>query len=501
MRRGRPCTSVLVLACAVGVLGAGCSRNPATGRLQFGLVSEDDEVALGRESDADVREALGVYPDDKVSALVQRVGTRLAEQSERPELPWSFVVLDEPAVNAFALPGGWVYVTRGLLAHLVSEAELAAVLGHEAGHVTARHGVVQLRKQRTAQRSVGVFRIVDPNLRHVGGIAARTAGLALLKHSRDDEHEADDLGLRYVVKSGYDPNAIPEMFGVLAGVNAAAGGNDVPPWLSTHPEPALRRDRMADTIAARGTPVQPLEADPEFLAQLDGLVFGEDPRAGFFIGASFVHPNRGFQIELPKGWQAQHADDRVFAAAEDERTLMALGPSDAETAQAALEAFFADGRLKQGELWSGKVSGLQVESAAFSAGTGDDALAGLVAFVDYDKAVVAMMAIGDGEVWNDRLDAVATTFASFGAIHSPQMKRVKPMRVRLVTVETETTLAALHATSGSVVDAATLALINHTSVEAVLPAGRVIKVVRGFNPAALAEAAGATSAVDAGEHR
>ncbi|MEM6995789.1 MAG: M48 family metalloprotease [Myxococcota bacterium] len=483
---------VLLLATAA----SSCTRNPATGRLQFGLVSEDDEVALGREADEDVRTALGVYEDDGLAELVTRVGSGLAAQSERPDLPWTFVVLDEPAVNAFALPGGWVYVTRGLLAHLISEDELAAVLGHEAGHVTARHGVVQLRKQRSAQRSVGLFRIVDPNLQHIGGIAARTAGLALLKHSRDDEYQADDLGLRYVVKGGYDAHAITAMFTILAGVSAAEGGEEVPPWLSTHPEPELRRDRMAQRIADSGIgkPEAGAQPDAEFLAKLDGMVFGDDPRAGFFAGATFIHPNRGFQIDLPEGWRAQHNDDRVFAATEDDRSVLAMGPSEAESAAAALEEFFADGKMTKGELWSGEVSGMHVESSAFSIGSGTEALAGLVAFVDFEDGVIAILAIGDSEIWNERLDAVATTFASLSKIRAKEFRNVEPMRVSLMTLSAEQTIEQVHAASASVVDVETLALINHAALGHPMAVGRVVKVVRGFNPASLAEA---VEAVDA----
>jgi len=484
----------LALVTALFAGAASCSRNPATGRLQFGLVSENDEVALGRKADEDIRKTLGVYDSKALSEMVTRVGTGLAAQSERPDLPWTFVVLDEPMVNAFALPGGWVYVTRGLLAHLGSEDELAAVLGHEAGHVTARHGVVQLRKQRAAQRSVGVFRIVDPNLRHVGGIAAATAGLALLKHSREDEHEADDLGLRYLVKGGYNANAITEMFGVLAQVSAADDAEDVPPWLSTHPEPKLRQGRMASRITEAGIAGSPVAADPKFLAALDGMVFGADPRSGFFVGSTYVHPRRGFQIDVPAGWEGQHSDDRILAASEDERSMFALGPSDAETAEAALDGFFEDGRLKPGEVWRGDVAGFHVESSAFTAGTEAQPLAGLVAFVDYDDGVVSMLALGDVEVWEDRLDSVATAFASFAKIRSKQMREVKPMRLDLFTVPKPMTIVQVHEESRSVVDVETLALINHATADETLAAGRVIKVVHGFNPERLAEVVGATEA-------
>ena len=167
------------LGLAAGTLCvSACSLNPATGQVQAFLISEQDEVELGRKNDAELMASMRAYADaPALTQTVERVGAAVAEASERPQLPWTFRVLDDPAVNAFALPGGFVYITRGLLAHLNSESELAAVLGHEAGHVTARHGAVQLRKRNVARRSVGVFRVVDPGLQHIGGIAAGVAGL------------------------------------------------------------------------------------------------------------------------------------------------------------------------------------------------------------------------------------------------------------------------------------------------------------------------------------
>lgn len=487
MRRvpSRLLTLTLAATMAAGV--AGCSRNPATGRLQFGLVSEDDEITLGKEANEDVLEALGVYDESAaVTGMVDQIGAEVAAQTERPDLPWTFAVLDEPTVNAFALPGGFVYVTRGLLAHLDSLDELAAVVGHEAGHVTARHGVVQLRKQRVAQRSVGVFRVVDPNLRHVGGIAARTAGLALLKYSRDDEYEADDLGLRYMERAGYDPNAVTEVFDVLSRVTKAAGGERVPPWLSTHPEPELRRDRLQARLENKGVAGGDVAADDDFLAAIDGMVFGQDPRDGFFVGATFVHPARGFSVEVPPKWKAAHNGDRVVAINEAEDALFALAPSDAPTAQEALDGFFEDGTVERGEEWAGKVRGYDTKSAAFATGPEGDRLAGLVAFVDYEGEVMSLIAIGQASTWNPKLEVVALTFASFGRIENKALRKVDPMRVAVVTLPAKMNLTEFHRTSGAVVDVETLALINAATPEQVFEAGARLKTVRGFNPALLA---------------
>lgn len=471
--------SVVLLA---GVLATGaCSFNQATGRLQLTTMSESQEIALGKDNDADVVAALGLCDDERLTAVVETVGAKLAAQSERPGLPWTFRVLDDPTVNAFALPGGFVYVTRGLLVHLRSEDELAAVLGHEIGHVTARHGVVQLRKTRVAAASVGVFRVLDPNLRHVGGIAASTAGLALLKYSRDDEHEADSLGLRYVGRAGYAPAATVAVFDVLVGVGRVERAERVPTWLSTHPEPELRRSRIQGMVT--GAPPGP---DPAYLARLEGVIYGRDPRDGFLLGSTFAHPRMGFAIDLPPQWTARSEGPRVMATSEDDKALLVLTPSEAESAKAALEAFFEGGSFQRGEQWSGTVGGFAVESAGFSASTSSGAASvmGLVAFVDYDDGqVLALAAMGPADGWEARSEAVATSFASLRRAE-PALREVEPMRVRLHELPAETTLLSLQGERPSAIDLPRLALLNGIEdPTAPLPAGTVIKRVEGFDPA------------------
>ena len=458
---------------------SGCSINAATGRLQLTTVSESEEIRLGQQTNAEVVEGLGLYEDAALTEMVERIGAELAAKSERSGLPWTFQILDEPAVNAFALPGGYIYVTRGLLAHLSSEDELAAVLGHEIGHVTARHGVVQLRKSRVAAASVGVFRIVDPNLRHVGGFAASTATLALLKHSRDDEYEADSLGLRYAGRAGYDRAATVGVFDVLAAVSGSEESERVPTWLSTHPDPELRRDRVRSMVPGNGDTPGP---DAEYLGKLRGLAYGPDPRKGFILGSTFIHPNRGFRIDLPSGWEAAHQGPRALASAQDESALMMLAPADAESAQAAYDAFFADGSVDRGEEWAGKVGGFDVVSAGFSITGSDGTISGLLAFVDYDDEVMAMMALGPADEWSKQSEVVAQTFASFRRVE-PALKKIEPMRVQLAKVNEDTTLAEIEAAQPSSVDLAHVALLNGVQPDAPLAAGTLIKRVEGFNPA------------------
>src|SRR5438093_2557951 len=155
----RPCPPLLLVAGAA----LACATNPATGARQIMLVSESQEIAMGRDYDKQVAASIGLYADTALQRWIQQFGTRLAATSERPKLPWTFRVVDDPVVNAFALPGGYIYVTRGILAHLNSEAELAGVVGHEIGHVTARHPASQTSKQQLAPLGLAVASIASPD--------------------------------------------------------------------------------------------------------------------------------------------------------------------------------------------------------------------------------------------------------------------------------------------------------------------------------------------------
>jgi predicted Zn-dependent protease len=476
-RATRFCVGVL-LGCTL-VVGPACSRNPATGRLQFGLMNEAEEIRVGRQTDADVLAKIGRYEEQpEIEAMVRRIGQEIAKVSERPNLPWTFAVLDDPAVNAFALPGGYVYVTRGLLGHLRSEAELAAVLGHETGHVTARHSAVQIRKQRTAANTVGLFRVIDPNLRHVGGIAAGTAGLVLLKHSRDDENEADALGLRYMQRTGYDPVATLAVFDVLAGIGNGSGR--VPTWMSTHPQPEARRARIARFLgpAASSAPAP----DPGYLATIDGIVYGKDPRQGFLLGSTYVHPRLAFAVDAPAQWKTHSDGGGLVAVSPEETGIFVLAPAEHETAEEALESFFDDGSIARGESWQGEVGGVPMRSSSFAFGEAPHRIAGLLAYVDLRGRVLTMIAIAPESDWSDLVPAIGPAFSSFRILTDPSLLQVEPMRIRMLELPEATTLEQLQEKHPSVVPMKRLARLNRASASDELPAGHVVKRIVGVNP-------------------
>src|SRR5919197_62071 len=180
-----------------GLVAGGCPLNPATGKNELMFVSEEQEVAMGQQADSQVIASIGLYPDPALQSYVQELGTKLAATSERPNLPWTFRVVDDPAVNAFAIPGGFVYVTRGILTHITNEAELATVMGHEIGHVTARHTAHEMSREQLANLGLVIGSIASSRIAQYAGLASQAMGVLFLKFSRDNEEQADELAVRY----------------------------------------------------------------------------------------------------------------------------------------------------------------------------------------------------------------------------------------------------------------------------------------------------------------
>ena len=227
---------LLVIACA-----AACATNPVTGRRELSFMSEAQEISIAQESDPQIKQEMGVYNDPALQEYVSSIGMKMAKISERPNLPWRFTVVDVPAVNAFAIPGGSIYVTRGIMPFLDTEAELAGVLGHEIGHVTARHSAQQYTRQITGQVGLLALGIFVPAARPFGDLTGQALGVLFLKYGRDDEVQADRLGATYESTLGWDPAAVPGFLSTLGRLDEAAGDRrGVPNWLSTHPDPLSR---------------------------------------------------------------------------------------------------------------------------------------------------------------------------------------------------------------------------------------------------------------------
>ena len=213
---------------------ASCARNPVTGKNELALVSEGQEIQMGQQAAQEVAQTIGFVEDPELQSYVANIGKRMAAKSERPNLPWEFHVVNDASVNAFALPGGHIYVTRGLLGSMNSEAELATVLGHEIGHVTARHSVQQISKAQLATLGLGIGSIVSSDIAQFAGLAGQGLQVLFLKYGRDAENQADDLGFRYALGQNYDVREMANVFETLNRASQAGGqGGRLPEWLST----------------------------------------------------------------------------------------------------------------------------------------------------------------------------------------------------------------------------------------------------------------------------
>ena len=320
MRHGRlPVISIALLALVVA-----CATNPVTGKRELSLMSESQEISIGQENHPQILAEMGEYNDANLQRYVRDLGQRLAKTSERPALPWTFTVVDQPVVNAFAVPGGFIYITRGILAYLDNEAQLAGVLGHEIGHVTARHSAQQYSRTVLGQVGLLGLGIFVPAARPFGDVGAQALGLLFLKYGRDDELQADSLGARYEATNGWDPRAVPGFLSVLARMREGSE-KGIPNWLSTHPDPASRVQEVQPIVQQLVAGKSDFRvARDEYLQRVDGIIFGDNPEQGIVRGTSFLHPPLRFRVDYPQGWQIQNTARQVAAKAPDADVFMIL---------------------------------------------------------------------------------------------------------------------------------------------------------------------------------
>ena len=472
--------SYFPLAALVAAGVVACAVNPATGSRQLMLIGESQEIAMGREYDQEVAASIGLYADSGLQRYIQQFGARLAATSERPNLPWTFHVVDDPVVNAFALPGGYIYVTRGILAHLNSEAELAGVVGHEIGHVTARHSVSQMSKQQLAQIGLAVGTIASPEFERFAGLASAGLGVLFLKYSRDAERQADDLGLRYMRRVNYDPREMPHVFELLTRVSQAQGGGRVPEWLATHPDPENRRGRIEQEIATLPQTFSGVAVNRDaYLRRLDGLVFGNNPREGYFKDNQFFHPDLRFRVTFPEGWTTSNGKQAVVAVSPQKDALVEVSLAKEQTADAAARAFLAQRGFTSGDPVRASVGGLPAVSAAFAATTESGTLRGTALFVEQGGAVYRLVGYAADARWPAVQRAAERALQSFERLTDPAALAVQPQRVDIVRLDRRTTIEEMARQRPSPASVAALALVNQVDPQTPLEPGRLVKWIVG----------------------
>jgi predicted Zn-dependent protease len=479
---------VLAALLMAGLVGA-CATNPATGKKMFSLVSEEEEAQMGLQAHPGILAEYGVYDDEELSAWVQNLGRKMALRSELPDLDWTFTVLDSPVVNAFALPGGYIYITRGLMAHADSEAQLAGVIGHEIGHVTARHSAQQMSRQQALGLGVGLGAVLSPEFARFGQLAQQGLGLMLLKYGRSQEEQADELGIRYALRSGYDPRKLSGFFEVLDRQQSRAGADTLPAWLSTHPAPENRVEdtsRIAkEKVKESGRKRDLKVARAEYLARIDGMVFGDDPRQGYTEGRDFYHPGMRFRLAFPKGWLVLNTPTAVLSADSREQTTavlrMTLGqPRAGEGPEDYLRRHAAKSEgMRLGEGRTETVNGLPAftATARFSDGQGGERNA-FVGAVLYEGAMYEFVGQTTAESFGSHRPAFAETVRSFAELTDRSKLEVKPLRVEIRSApRTETFGEYLDSLGDLPVEPQEMAILNQTRRKDTVEQGDLIKVL------------------------
>jgi predicted Zn-dependent protease len=473
----------LVPAIAAGVVTAACATNPATGSKEFSLMSESQEIALGKQMDAQVRQEMGIYNDPELQRYVEQIGLRLARASERPNLPWHFAVVDEPAVNAFALPGGYIYLTRGMLPFLDNEAQLAGVLGHEIGHVTARHSAQQYTKATSASVGLTLLSIFVPESRPFGGLAESGLGLLFLKHGRDDERQADGLGVQYAARTGWDPKGVAEMLTTLSRLDEASGSSKgVPNWLSTHPAPADRVQEVQATVQQASTKGAgaPVVNEAEYLNRVDGVIFGDSPRQGIVRGNRFLHPELRIGVDFPQGWEIQNSAQQVVAKAPQREQYMIL--QLVPNARGSIEDV-AVGTMSRAGFRQLNGSPTQVNGSTAYVGTWQGTMEGLgnvgvkTIHVQQGSNVYLLAGVAPANQFQSADREFSSSLQTFRMLSAAEAERIRPNRVDLYTVRGNDTWQAIAQRSGGIVKPSTLAIMNDYDPSQPPRSGDRIKIV------------------------
>ncbi len=469
----------LSAALALAILTTACAKSYVTGDQEFMMVSEAEEIEMGHEYDPIVVAEYGLYDDKDLAAYIDQLGQSIAGVSQRTNLDYTFRLLDTPMVNAFALPGGYLYVTRGILAFMNSEDEIAGIMGHEVGHVVGRHSAKQMSRSVVAS-GFGILSTVSRVLPTAGALLQAPGQIALLKYSRDQEEQADLLGVEYSTRLGYDAVQMAGFFETL-GRMSEGDGQRPPVFLSTHPDPGDRYERVSELTREWQQKIdyQPRNLDPDdFLRRIDGIVYGQDPRAGFARDNMFYHPTLRFQLPVPKDWSVQNTPTHVFFLSKDKSACIQLGIGKESDPGVEADLFVKEAKAAVIERESATVNRLEAEVVESTIGRGSDMLHILSYFIKKDDRVYVIHGFTTEKLYSQYVRAFSESSRGFDTVHDSSVLNVKPRRVRVKKALGDGNMKSVLTVLGvGEDDLEAIAIMNGKELSAEVEKGELIKVV------------------------
>ncbi len=490
VKRFAACLAAVILL--LNVSACAVSKNPVSGKKRAYGYTWQQEQQLGKESHPQIVAQFGLYDDPGLQQYVNRVGQDVLSKSHLrradtdPEFrntPFTFTVLDSPVVNAFALPGGYIYVTRGLLTHLDNEAQLAVVLGHEIGHVAARHSSKRAFEQQIGQIGIlggailgqEVLGLPAGDLLNAGSTATQ---LLLLSYGRDDERESDALGVQYAAMSNYKASEGAALFTSLKRLAAGSEGG-IPSFMSTHPDPGEREVRIPKIAAEyEGRYAMNEVRAREFLNEIEGVTLGENPRQGFVESGFFYHPDLRFRFPIPSGFQVINQPSQVAMVNQDQSAVLIFSISNAASPQAAAQAFAGQQGLQveeSGPVRSGRNGAYYVLASAQTQQGG--AVRVLTYYQSYNNAVYAFTGYSAANTFAQHRDAFTRVMQNLEPINDSRILNIKPTVVNVVAApRTAAFRTFLPSTLPPGMTAEELAILNQVSLNDPIERGTLLKL-------------------------
>ena len=478
---------ILLAGClsATIFLFSDCATNPVSGKRQVVLMSEEQEIAMGKEADPQIVAQFGLYEDKALQDFITQKGKAMAAISHRPNLNYEFKIVDSEVLNAFAVPGGYVYFTRGIMAHFNNEAEFAGVLGHEIGHITARHSVAQQRNAILGQLGLIAGIVIAPGLAQFAEAASQGLGLLFLKFGRDAERESDELGVEYSSKIGYDAHEMASFFKTLERKSTEGGSEELPTFLSTHPNPGDRLvtvDKLATEWQTKLKLTNPQENRNEYLKKIDGLIYGEDPKGGYLENNVFYHPVLKFQFGTPANWAYQNTPQRVQFAPKDGKALMFLTLAPGSTLQEAANAVLQQYKLQTLESREVNVNGLRAIAVVADQQAQQQGQAPVIRtlsyFIQQGTNIYHMIGVTSVNDFNSYSPSFTNTMQSFKELTDAAKINKKADRVRIKTVnQTGTLQQALRSVGVVEKKMEEFAILNGMTLTEQVTKGSLIKVI------------------------